>query len=101
MTLYPTRFYHTWVGELRFIRCAECEAIAVFRREGQEGEVQYACRQHAEGEGWRPMCSAEGCDRQPLFRVDYRMGVKHAHLTVCPEHFQILPDDRFDVFRMD
>jgi hypothetical protein len=85
---------------LRFRRCDHCDTIAVLQRTAPDS-IEYACRDHDEGEGWTFICSLEGCDRPPIFKVDYRMGGKHAHLTVCPEHFQILPDERFDVFRMD
>jgi hypothetical protein len=86
---------------VRFRRCGSCEAIAIFRRVARrEVPEELACAKHVEGEGWSRICAVEGCEHPPAFKVDYRVSEKRAHLTTCPEHFQILPDDMSEVFRV-
>ena len=85
---------------MRFRRCADCDAIAMMRRTSAHGEHVYACEAHATGDGWAHICSVDGCERTPMFRVDYRVLEKRARMTTCPVHFQILPDDMSEVFRM-
>ena len=85
---------------MRFRRCAECEAIAAMRRSTARGEPEYACEAHAVGDGWGRVCSVEECERPPMFKVEYRVSEKRAQMTTCPEHFQILPDDMSEVFRL-
>jgi hypothetical protein len=33
--------------------------------------------------------------------VEYRVGERLARLTACPEHFQIMPEDISEVFKID
>ena len=85
---------------MRFRRCTICDAIAMMGRTSARGEHEYACEAHASGDGWAPVCSVDGCERPPKFRVDYRASEKRARMNTCPGHFQILPDDMSEVFRM-
>ncbi len=86
---------------MRFLRCSACDAIAVVRRQSKEGHPEYACQTHAVEAGWTRICSVDGCDRPPKFKIEYRVMEKRALMTTCPEHFRILPDDMTEVFRME
>lgn len=86
---------------MRFRRCGSCEAIAMFRRAARGGgPEELACERHAQGDGWARICAVEGCEKAPAFKVEYRVSEKRAQLTTCPEHFEILPDDMSEVFRV-
>ncbi len=86
---------------MRFLRCDACEAIAVARRQAAAARPEHACQAHAEGTGWMRICSVDGCDRPPKFKIEYRVMEKRALMTTCPEHFRIMPDDMTEVFRME
>lgn len=86
---------------MRFRRCDVCDSIAVFSRPGKDGTGELSCAAHVTGDGWARVCSATGCDRPPKFKVEYRVGDKLARLTACPEHFQFIPEDISEVFRID
>ena len=86
---------------MRFRRCDQCDSIATHSRQDPAGHLEQRCAAHSIGDGWTRVCSIAGCEKPPRFKVEYRVGNKLARLTTCPEHFQIMPEDIAEVFRID
>ena len=78
-----------------------CDAIATHSRQDPAGHVEQRCAAHSAGDGWARTCSIVGCQKPPRFKVEYRVGERLARLTACPEHFQIMPEDISEVFKID
>jgi hypothetical protein len=89
------------MNNMRLCRCGSCERIATAHKEPPPDGGELACTSHATGDGWGRICSIEGCLGTPVFMVVYKVTDRRVRLATCLEHFQGMPNDVSEVYRLD